>query len=159
MRADEKGQRKNLADGAASHLQRFRTRDRWQTSSGLIQTATRRSLPSLRGEFPQTFARSLRSPADSFCSARPCSGAGYTFGAQVVKKFLNLNKFEHMLRAHQLCMDGYSELFGDPPLLSTVWSAPNVSLNAQPPIVRPSLTVETSLVLVLLSMRQPGEYP
>lgn len=53
-------------------------------------------------------------------------GAGYTFGAQVVKKFLNLNRFEHMLRAHQLCMDGYSELFGQPPLLSTVWSAPNV---------------------------------
>lgn len=82
-------------------------------------------------------------------------GAGYTFGSQVrplvlwsaagpsylryqltfslirffhlkvVKKFLSLNSFEHMLRAHQLCMDGYSELFDRK--LSTVWSAPNVS--------------------------------
>ncbi|KAL7411231.1 Metallo-dependent phosphatase [Mrakia frigida] len=50
-------------------------------------------------------------------------GAGYTFGSQVVRKFLALNKFDHMLRAHQLCMDGYSELFDKQ--LSTVWSAPN----------------------------------
>lgn len=56
---------------------------------------------------------------------RPLRGAGYTFGSQVVRKFLALNKFDHMLRAHQLCMDGYSELFDKQ--LSTVWSAPNVS--------------------------------
>lgn len=29
----------------------------------------------------------------------------------------------HILRAHQLCMEGYSVLYDD--LLSTVWSAPN----------------------------------
>ncbi|KAJ5086512.1 serine/threonine protein phosphatase [Penicillium alfredii] len=50
-------------------------------------------------------------------------GAGYTFGAQVVRKFLELNSMSHILRAHQLCNDGYQVLFDD--RLSTVWSAPN----------------------------------
>ncbi|KAK3987627.1 ser thr protein phosphatase [Cladorrhinum sp. PSN332] len=50
-------------------------------------------------------------------------GAGYTFGAQVVKKFLGVNKMSHILRAHQLCQEGYQTLFDDQ--LSTVWSAPN----------------------------------
>lgn len=50
-------------------------------------------------------------------------GAGYTFGSQVVKKFLHTNGMDHILRAHQLCMEGYQVLFEG--LLSTVWSAPN----------------------------------
>lgn len=50
-------------------------------------------------------------------------GAGYTFGAQVVKKFLEVNKMSHILRAHQLCQEGYQVLYDD--RLSTVWSAPN----------------------------------
>ncbi|KAK9458795.1 Metallo-dependent phosphatase-like protein [Lipomyces oligophaga] len=50
-------------------------------------------------------------------------GAGYTFGAEIVKKFLHVNKMEHILRAHQLCDQGYQILFDD--RLSTVWSAPN----------------------------------
>lgn len=50
-------------------------------------------------------------------------GAGYTFGASIVKKFLGLNGMNHVLRAHQLCMEGYSVLYNDQ--LSTVWSAPN----------------------------------
>lgn len=50
-------------------------------------------------------------------------GAGYTFGSQIVRKFLEINKMEHILRAHQLCMEGYQVLFDDK--LSTVWSAPN----------------------------------
>eukprot|EP01112_Ceratiomyxa_fruticulosa_P019983 TRINITY_DN667_c0_g1_i1.p1 TRINITY_DN667_c0_g1~~TRINITY_DN667_c0_g1_i1.p1 ORF type:complete len:309 (+),score=54.01 TRINITY_DN667_c0_g1_i1:222-1148(+) len=50
-------------------------------------------------------------------------GAGYTFGQDVVAKFLKVNKVEHILRAHQLCMDGYQVLFNN--RLSTVWSAPN----------------------------------
>ncbi|RKP12475.1 Metallo-dependent phosphatase-like protein, partial [Piptocephalis cylindrospora] len=50
-------------------------------------------------------------------------GAGYYFGRQVVRRFLHLNAHQHILRAHQLCMDGYTVLFDD--LLSTVWSAPN----------------------------------
>merc|ERR1711939_39941 len=50
-------------------------------------------------------------------------GAGYTFGAQVVKKFLEVNSMTHILRAHQLCQEGYQVLYDD--RLSTVWSAPN----------------------------------
>lgn len=50
-------------------------------------------------------------------------GAGYTFGAQVVKKFLEVNNQSHILRAHQLCQEGYQVLYDD--RLSTVWSAPN----------------------------------
>ncbi|ELR11408.1 uncharacterized protein ACA1_136190 [Acanthamoeba castellanii str. Neff] len=50
-------------------------------------------------------------------------GAGYTFGEGVVKKFLESNGLNHIVRSHQLCMDGYQVLFNDQ--LSTVWSAPN----------------------------------
>ncbi|KAK9319039.1 Metallo-dependent phosphatase-like protein [Lipomyces orientalis] len=50
-------------------------------------------------------------------------GAGYTFGAEIVKKFLHVNNMVHILRAHQLCDQGYQVLFDD--RLSTVWSAPN----------------------------------
>jgi serine/threonine-protein phosphatase PPG1 len=50
-------------------------------------------------------------------------GAGYNFGAQVVKKFLEVNKQSHILRAHQLCQEGYQVLYDN--RLSTVWSAPN----------------------------------
>ena len=34
-------------------------------------------------------------------------GAGYTFGGDVVKKFLQTNKVDRIVRAHQLCMHGY----------------------------------------------------
>lgn len=50
-------------------------------------------------------------------------GAGYTFGIDIVKKFLSRNDMSHILRAHQLCQEGYQVLFDD--RLSTVWSAPN----------------------------------
>ncbi|KAJ7761024.1 Metallo-dependent phosphatase-like protein [Mycena metata] len=50
-------------------------------------------------------------------------GAGFTFGAGVVHKFLEINGLSHILRAHQLCMEGYASLFDGH--LSTVWSAPN----------------------------------
>ncbi|ROW13992.1 hypothetical protein VPNG_04116 [Cytospora leucostoma] len=50
-------------------------------------------------------------------------GAGYTFGAQVVEKFLDVNNMSHILRAHQLCQEGFQVLYDD--RLSTVWSAPN----------------------------------
>ena len=50
-------------------------------------------------------------------------GAGYTFGSGVVYKFLDQNNMSHILRAHQLCMEGYASLFDKH--LSTVWSAPN----------------------------------
>lgn len=38
-------------------------------------------------------------------------GAGYTFGSGVVKKFLEINNMSHILRAHQLCMEGFTCLF------------------------------------------------
>jgi len=50
-------------------------------------------------------------------------GAGYVFGQDVAQKFLHLNNLGHIVRAHQLCMQGYQVLFDD--RLSTVWSAPN----------------------------------
>lgn len=50
-------------------------------------------------------------------------GAGYTFGGAVVRKFLEVNNMDHILRAHQLCNEGYQVLYDD--RLSTVWSAPN----------------------------------
>ena len=50
-------------------------------------------------------------------------GAGYTFGRQVVEKFSEINNIDHIARAHQLCMEGYQELFDEKCL--TVWSAPN----------------------------------
>ncbi|RKP26258.1 Metallo-dependent phosphatase-like protein [Syncephalis pseudoplumigaleata] len=50
-------------------------------------------------------------------------GAGYYFGSAVVQKFLHMNSMSHILRAHQLCMEGYTVLFNEQ--LSTVWSAPN----------------------------------
>lgn len=50
-------------------------------------------------------------------------GAGYTFGIDVVKKFLSRNNLSHILRAHQLCQEGYDVIFNE--RLSTVWSAPN----------------------------------
>lgn len=50
-------------------------------------------------------------------------GAGYVFGGDAVRKFLHTNNVEHMVRAHQLCMDGYQVLFEG--TFTTVWSAPN----------------------------------
>lgn len=50
-------------------------------------------------------------------------GAGYTYGSDIVKRFLHTNGVDHILRAHQLCMEGYQILFDNK--LSTVWSAPN----------------------------------
>lgn len=41
----------------------------------------------------------------------------------MVHKFLQQNQMSHILRAHQLCMEGYTTLFDKH--LSTVWSAPN----------------------------------
>ncbi|GKT32830.1 Serine/threonine-protein phosphatase PP-X isozyme 2 [Aduncisulcus paluster] len=50
-------------------------------------------------------------------------GSGHIFGRQVTKKFLHVNNFAHILRAHQMCKDGFEIMFED--RLSTVWSAPN----------------------------------
>jgi hypothetical protein len=48
---------------------------------------------------------------------------GYTFGADIAEQFLHTNDLNHILRAHQLCMEGFQILFENK--LSTVWSAPN----------------------------------
>eukprot|EP01091_Cochliopodium_minus_P007569 TRINITY_DN17458_c0_g1_i1.p1 TRINITY_DN17458_c0_g1~~TRINITY_DN17458_c0_g1_i1.p1 ORF type:complete len:311 (-),score=74.09 TRINITY_DN17458_c0_g1_i1:15-947(-) len=50
-------------------------------------------------------------------------GAGFLFGGDIVQKFLETNGFEQIVRAHQLCMDGFQVLFND--TFSTIWSAPN----------------------------------
>lgn len=50
-------------------------------------------------------------------------GAGYIFGSDVVERFLHENGMTQMLRAHQLCMEGYQVLFNN--MFATVWSAPN----------------------------------
>ncbi|KAJ3283564.1 putative serine/threonine protein phosphatase [Borealophlyctis nickersoniae] len=55
-------------------------------------------------------------------------GAGYIFGKEVTRKFLEVNGMGHICRAHQLCMEGYQILYDD--MLSTVWSAPNYCYRA-----------------------------
>eukprot|EP01012_Entosiphon_sulcatum_P026445 TRINITY_DN31898_c0_g1_i1.p1 TRINITY_DN31898_c0_g1~~TRINITY_DN31898_c0_g1_i1.p1 ORF type:complete len:311 (-),score=29.37 TRINITY_DN31898_c0_g1_i1:357-1289(-) len=50
-------------------------------------------------------------------------GAGYTYGADVVNTFLATNDLDCIFRAHQLCLEGYQELFDGK--LVTIWSAPN----------------------------------
>lgn len=66
----------------------------------------------------------VRAAAAGALIARPCcSGAGYNFGKHVVDMFCERNQIDHILRAHQLCMEGYQVLFDNK--LSTVWSAPN----------------------------------
>ena len=50
-------------------------------------------------------------------------GVSYTFGADVVGKFLTKHDYDLVVRAHQVVEDGY-EFFGDRTLV-TVFSAPN----------------------------------
>ncbi|KAL6450306.1 PPG1 Serine/threonine-protein phosphatase PP2A-like PPG1 [Candida maltosa Xu316] len=50
-------------------------------------------------------------------------GAGYLFGNDVIDKFCNDNNLVQMIRAHQLCNEGYTSYWKGKCL--TVWSAPN----------------------------------
>ncbi|KAL0215693.1 hypothetical protein P9112_007877 [Eukaryota sp. TZLM1-RC] len=50
-------------------------------------------------------------------------GAGWIFGEDVLNRFLHYNGLEHVVRAHQLCPNGFMLMFDD--RLTTVWSAPN----------------------------------
>lgn len=50
-------------------------------------------------------------------------GAGYQFGLNIVNKFLSINGFNKILRAHQLCNEGFQIFWGGK--VTTVWSAPN----------------------------------
>lgn len=50
-------------------------------------------------------------------------GAGFLFGADIVKHFSYKNDLSLIARAHQLVMEGYKEMFDGG--IVTVWSAPN----------------------------------
>lgn len=50
-------------------------------------------------------------------------GAGFLFGADVVRKFNYINDLSLIARAHQLVMEGFKEMFESQ--IVTVWSAPN----------------------------------
>lgn len=50
-------------------------------------------------------------------------GAGFLFGADIVKIFTRNNDIDLIARAHQLVMEGYKLMFDDQ--IVTVWSAPN----------------------------------
>lgn len=50
-------------------------------------------------------------------------GAGYLFGLDVINKFCHDNDLVQMIRAHQLCNEGYTSYWEGKCL--TVWSAPN----------------------------------
>ena len=50
-------------------------------------------------------------------------GAGFLFGADIVRHFNHNNDLSLIARAHQLVMEGYKEMFDKS--IVTVWSAPN----------------------------------
>jgi hypothetical protein len=50
-------------------------------------------------------------------------GAGFLFGADIVRHFNHNNNLSLIARAHQLVMEGYKEMFDK--TIVTVWSAPN----------------------------------
>jgi len=52
-------------------------------------------------------------------------GAGYLFGASVVREFVDVNGLELISRSHQLVQEGYKYFFPPENFLVTVWSAPN----------------------------------
>jgi serine/threonine-protein phosphatase PPG1 len=96
-------------------------KDPWLTLYGQILIPRKRILQFHLGKPPILPSFLPELSCDSIRMVH--SGAGYTFGSGVVHKFLETNGMTHILRAHQLCMEGYASLFDNH--LSTVWSAPN----------------------------------
>ncbi|KAA6396384.1 MAG: putative Serine/threonine-protein phosphatase PP-X [Streblomastix strix] len=63
-------------------------------------------------------------PDDAIDGFFPSSrGAGYLFGEKVTNAFLRRNQVTHIVRAHQLCNEGYRLEFHN--TVVTVWSAPD----------------------------------
>lgn len=56
-------------------------------------------------------------------------GVGYTFGEDIVQQFLRINDIDFIIRAHQLCNEGYQTLFNN--TFATIWSAPNYCYRAR----------------------------
>src|SRR5437868_14669595 len=77
----------------------------WQISSGQIPIPRETNSQYHRGTNPSpSFEHDPSFEINSFSDIR---GAGYQFGAQIVEKFLHVNKMVHILRAHQLCNEGF----------------------------------------------------
>ncbi|KAK8891061.1 hypothetical protein M9Y10_028266 [Tritrichomonas musculus] len=85
-----------------------------------VQVANRFTEPDVEGIIADLLWADPHERSGFLTSKR---GVGYTFGADVTKKFAHLNNLIHITRAHQVSMKGYSVWFDG--LLSTVWSAPN----------------------------------
>jgi diadenosine tetraphosphatase ApaH/serine/threonine PP2A family protein phosphatase len=78
-------------------------REEWRISFGQILIRIETSLRYHNGM--------VHRPQFTYISNSCDRGAGYQFGAQIVEKFLHVNKMRHILRAHQLCNEGYQVCF------------------------------------------------
>jgi serine/threonine-protein phosphatase PPG1 len=61
---------------------------------------------------------------DNFTGFAPSERkAGFDFGKDMVEAFLKVNNLSKVIRAHQMCQNGYMQIFDEK--FITVWSAPN----------------------------------
>ena len=74
-------------------------------------------------EISLTLTSSLTWAADINGWGQSPRGAGFLFGADIVKGFSHRNDISLIARAHQLVMEGFKEMFDAS--IVTVWSAPN----------------------------------
>ena len=78
-------------------------------------------------------------------------GAGFTFGEDILDRFLHSNKLGSVVRAHQLCSEGYHILFDGK--CATVWSAPNYCYRCKNKAA--ILQVDDELIIDSNSLLQP----